>query len=107
MHALFPQLQGVGISHVWGGSLGITMTRLPHLARVGPNILSGAGFSGQGVALTGIAGRVMAEAVMGQEEGLTTFEALPIPRFPGGTALRAPLLTLAMTWYALRDRFGV
>jgi gamma-glutamylputrescine oxidase len=107
METLFPQLKGVGISHVWGGSLGITMTRLPHVARVGTNILSGAGFSGHGVALSGMAGRVMAEAVMGQEDGLTTFETLPVPRFPGGTVFRAPLLTLAMTWFALRDRLGV
>ncbi|MDG3040801.1 NAD(P)/FAD-dependent oxidoreductase [Roseicyclus marinus] len=107
MEKLFPQLAGVGISHVWGGSLGITMTRLPHVVRAAPNILSGAGFSGHGVALSGMAGRVMAEAVMGQENGLTTLAALPVPRFPGGTSLRAPLLTLAMTWYALRDRLGV
>ncbi len=107
MEGLFPQLSGVKIDHVWGGSLGITPTRLPHVARVAPNILSGAGFSGQGVALSGMAGRVMAEAVLGQEEGLTSFEALNVPSFPGGTALRAPILTLAMTWFALRDRIGL
>jgi gamma-glutamylputrescine oxidase len=107
MVTLFPQLQDVQVSHVWGGSLGITMSRLPHVARIGPNILSGAGFSGHGVALSGMAGRVMAEAVMGQETGLATFESLPVTRFPGGIRLRAPLLTLAMTWYALRDRLGV
>jgi gamma-glutamylputrescine oxidase len=107
MERLFPQLRGVGITHVWGGALGITMSRLPHVARVAPNILSGAGFSGHGVALSGMAGRVMAEAVMGQEEGLTHLAALPVPRFPGGTALRAPILTLAMTWYAMRDRLGL
>jgi gamma-glutamylputrescine oxidase len=107
MERLFPQLAGVGIGHVWGGALGITMSRLPHVARVAPNILSGAGFSGHGVALSGMAGRVMAEAVMGQQDGLTTLEALPVSRFPGGTLLRAPLLTLAMTWFSLRDRLGV
>ncbi len=107
MQGLFPQLAGVGIGHVWGGALGITMSRLPHVARVAPNIISGAGFSGHGVALSGMAGRVMAEAILGQENGLTTLEALPVPRFPGGTALRAPLLTLAMTWFALRDRLGM
>lgn len=107
MEGLFPQLAGVRIDHVWGGSLGITPPRLPHVARVAPNILSGAGFSGQGVALSGMAGRVMAEAVLGQDDGLTTFEALKIPAFPGGTALRAPILTLAMSWFALRDRLGI
>ncbi|QXT39211.1 NAD(P)/FAD-dependent oxidoreductase [Gymnodinialimonas ceratoperidinii] len=107
MERLFPQLQGVRIDHVWGGSLGITPSRLPHVARVAPNILSGAGFSGHGVSLSGMAGRVMAEAVLGQDAGLSTFEALKIPTFPGGTALRAPILTLAMSWYALRDRIGL
>ena len=107
METLFPQLKGVAVSHVWGGSLGITMSRLPFVARIAPNILSGAGFSGHGVALSGMAGRVMAEAVMGQEDGLATFGTLPVGGFPGGTAFRAPLLTLAMTWYALRDRLGV
>ncbi len=107
MERLFPQLHGVKVEYVWGGSLGITPTRLPHVARIAPNILSGAGFSGQGVALSGMAGRVMAEAVLGQDDGLATFESLDIPAFPGGTALRAPILTLAMTWFALRDRIGL
>lgn len=107
MERLFPQLNGVRIDYAWGGSLGITPSRLPHVARIAPNVLSGAGFSGHGVALSGMAGRVMAEAVLGQEEGLTTFEALKIPAFPGGTTLRAPILTLAMSWFALRDRLGL
>jgi gamma-glutamylputrescine oxidase len=107
MESLFPQLKDVAVTHVWGGSLGITMPRLPHVARVGARVLSAAGFSGHGVALSGMAGRVMAEAVMGQEDGLASFAALDIPRFPGGTRLRAPLLTLAMTWFAARDRLGL
>ncbi|UWQ94993.1 FAD-binding oxidoreductase [Rhodobacteraceae bacterium M385] len=107
MAQLFPQLSGVKVDYVWGGSLGITPSRLPHVARVGSKVLSGAGFSGHGVALSGMAGRVMAEAVLGQEGGLATFDALKIPAFPGGTALRAPILTLAMSWFALRDRIGL
>lgn len=106
MEALFPQLRGVRIDHVWGGTLGITMSRLPHIARIAPNVLSGAGFSGHGVALSGIAGRAMAEAVAGQAERLDALARLPVGPFPGGAALRAPLLTLAMTWYGLRDRLG-
>ncbi|GGL76772.1 NAD(P)/FAD-dependent oxidoreductase [Wenxinia marina] len=107
MTSLFPQLDGVRVDHTWGGTLGITMTRLPHLARLGENVMSGAGFSGHGVALSGFAGRVMAEAVLGQAGRFDVMAQLPVPRFPGGSAFRAPLLTLAMTWYALRDRLGI
>ncbi len=107
MVSLFPQLAQVKLDYVWGGTLGITMTRLPALQRVGPNMLSGAGFSGHGVALSGFAGRVMAEAIIGQTERFDVLSSLPVPNFPGGARFRPPLLTLAMTWYALRDRLGV
>ncbi|MEJ6392305.1 FAD-binding oxidoreductase [Gymnodinialimonas sp. 2305UL16-5] len=104
---MFPQLAAARIDHAWGGTLAITPTRLPHVARVGQNVISAAGFSGLGVSLSGVAGRVMAEAVLGQAKGLTTLDALPVPSFPGGTAFRAPILALAMSWFALRDRLGV
>ena len=107
MTNLFPQLTDVKVDYVWGGTLGITMTRLPAVQRVAPNILSGAGFSGHGVALSGLAGKVMAEAIAGQASRFDTLSGLKVPNFPGGPTFRAPLLTLAMTWYALRDRLGV
>ncbi len=107
METLFPQLAGARIDNVWGGTLGITMSRLPLLQRIGPNILSGAGFSGHGVALSGVAGTVMAEAVAGQAGKFDVFGQLPVPAFPGGARFRAPLLTLAMTWFSLRDRLGI
>ena len=107
MVSLFPKLREVGLDYVWGGTLGITMTRLPALQRVAPNILSGAGFSGHGVALSGFSGRVMAEAILGQTGRFDVMAGLPVPNFPGGPRFRPPLLTLAMTWYALRDRLGI
>lgn len=107
MLRLFPTLADVEITHHWGGTLGITMTRLPYVTRLGPTTLAAGGFSGHGVALSGLAGRVMAEAVAGQAERLDLFGSLPIPPFPGGSAARAPLLTLAMTWFSLRDRLGI
>jgi len=107
MERLFPQLQGVGIEYHWGGTLGITMSRLPMLRRVAPGVLAAGGFSGHGVALTGLAGKVMAEAIAGQAGRFDLMTALPVSPFPGGRHARAPLLTLAMTWFALRDRLGI
>ena len=107
MERLFPQLKGVGIDYSWGGTLGITMTRLPMMRRVAPGVLAAGGFSGHGVALTGLAGKIMAEAIAGQAGRFDLWGSLPVNAFPGGKHARAPLLTLAMTWYSLRDRLGV
>ena len=104
MLAIFPQLAGARITHAWGGTLAITVNRMPAFQRVAPNMLSAAGYSGHGVALATLAGKLMAEAVQGGGRGFDLIAGLPQPAFPGGTALRWPLLVLAMTWYSLRDR---
>ncbi|MEM7753559.1 MAG: FAD-binding oxidoreductase [Pseudomonadota bacterium] len=104
---LFPQLKDTPIDYSWGGTLGITMTRLPMVRRIGPNTLAAGGFSGHGVAITGLVGKILAEAVAGQAGRFDLLGKLPVSTFPGGKHARAPLLTLAMTWYALRDRLGL
>jgi len=101
---IYPQLKDVAISHAWGGSVAITLSRLPFVREVMPKVLSIAGFSGQGVALAPFAGKLVAEAFSGKRERLKLFEDLAIPAFAGGPLLRQPLLTLAMAFYALRDR---
>jgi gamma-glutamylputrescine oxidase len=107
MLEVFPQLAETPIAHAWGGTLAITMNRLPCFMRVAPNILSASGYSGHGVAMASLAGRIMAEAVAGQAERFDLMAGLRLPVFPGGARLRSPLLALAMSWYALRDRLGV
>ncbi|WP_101340505.1 NAD(P)/FAD-dependent oxidoreductase [Cereibacter azotoformans] len=107
MLEVYPQLRDVRITHAWGGTLAITMNRLPCFTRVTPNILSASGYSGHGVAMATLAGRLIAEAVAGQAERFDLMTGLPQPRFPGGAALRWPMLVLAMTWYSLRDRLGI
>lgn len=104
---LFPQLKDVRVDYSWGGTLGITMTRLPMVRRIGPNTLAAGGFSGHGVAITTLVGKIMAEAIAGHAERFDLLRQLPVSQFPGGKHARAPLLTLAMTWYALRDRLGL
>jgi gamma-glutamylputrescine oxidase len=107
MLRLFPQLDGVGIDYHWGGTLGITTHRLPMVRRINRTTLAAGGFSGNGVALTGLTGKILAEAVAGQAGRFDLMSSLPVPSFPGGAAARAPLLTLAMTWFSLRDRLGL
>lgn len=107
LEQVFPQLAGIELTHAWGGTLAITRSRLPHLAAPAPGLLSASGYSGHGVALATLAGRLLAEASRGPSADFEAMATLPCPRFPGGTALRHPLLVLAMSWFALRDRLGL
>jgi gamma-glutamylputrescine oxidase len=104
MLGIYPQLAGVRIDHAWGGTLAITANRMPAFQRLASNVFSAGGYSGHGVAMAGLAGKLMAEAVQGTAERFDVFAKLPPPRFPGGARLRTPLLVAAMSWYALRDR---
>lgn len=107
MTQIFPHLADVKIDYAWGGTLGITMKRMPYLARLGPNVLSASGYSGHGVGTAVHAGQLMARAIQGEAEGFNTMAKVPSPSFPGGPSMRSPLLALAMTWFALRDRIGI
>ncbi|XXK27599.1 NAD(P)/FAD-dependent oxidoreductase [Arenicellales bacterium nBUS_45] len=104
MLKIFPELRNTKIEFGWGGTLAITVSRLPFFHRHSPNILSASGYSGSGVALATGAGAMLAEAIEGTTSRFDVMNQLPTPLFPGGATLRSPLLALAMTWYALRDR---
>lgn len=104
---VFPHLADVRFDYAWGGTLAITVKRLPYLARVAPNVLSASGYSGHGVGTAVHAGKLMADALRGQADGFDTMARIPSLPFPGGPALRTPLLATAMTWFALRDRLGI
>lgn len=104
MLEVYPQLADARIDYGWGGTLGITMKRVPHFERLSGNIFSASGYSGSGVAMATGAGSILADTIDGTATRFDIMNKLPTPRFPGGPALRTPLLILAMTWYALRDR---
>lgn len=103
MLTVFPQLADTRIEFAWGGYVDITMSRAPDFNRLAPNVYYLQGFSGHGIALTGIAGQLVAEAIAGQAERFDVFTKLRHRRFPGGRALRMPALVLAMLWYRMRD----
>ncbi len=104
MLRVYPQLADARIDYGWGGTLGITMKRMPYFARPAPNVLNASGYSGHGVALATLAGQILAEAVEGTLGRFDVMTRIPTRAFPGGTRLRGPLLVLAMLWYGLRDR---
>lgn len=102
---IYPALANVEITHAWGGSVGITMPRQPFCRDVMPGVTSIGGYSGHGVMLSNYCGKLYADLVLGKQTELDLLKALKIPAFPGGMRFRSALLFLALSWYALRDRF--
>jgi gamma-glutamylputrescine oxidase len=100
---VFPQLRDARVEYLWGGNVDITRNRAPHFGRLASNILFCQGFSGHGVALTGLAGKLVAEAIAGQAERFDVFTKIPHARFPGGRRFRVPALLLATSYLRLRD----
>ncbi len=103
MAKLFPQIADADIEFDWGGYVAMTWARVPHVGRLGGRVYFAHGYSGDGVAMTGLVGRVLAEAVAGQAERFDLFAHLPHRGFPGGRLLQRPALVLGLLWYRLCD----
>ncbi len=100
---VFPSLADVKVGYAWGGYLDITMSRAPDFGRLAPNVYYLQGFSGHGMSLTGLAGKLAAEAIAGTAERFDVFARIPHRDFPGGPLFRRPSLVTAMLYYRLRD----
>ena len=103
---LYPELAATRIDYGWGGTLAITMNRLPDFGRLASNIYYAQGYSGHGVAIATLAGKLLAEVITGTAERFDVMASLPKKAFPGGTLLRWPALAAGMLFYSLRDRLG-
>ncbi|CAM3130661.1 FAD dependent oxidoreductase [Ectopseudomonas mendocina] len=106
MLKVFPQLADVRIDYQWGGMIGIGANRLPQIGRLKdqPNVFHAQAYAGHGVNATHLAGKLLAEAIAGQESrGFDLFAQVPHMTFPGGKHLRSPLLALGMAWHRLKE----
>ena len=111
MARTFPQLKDTAVEYAWGGFVDISMNRAPDFGRLSDigagaafaNVYYLQGFSGHGLALTGLAGKLVAEAISGQAARLDIFSRIRHHTFPGGRLLRTPALVLGMAYYRLRD----
>ncbi|MDB6049355.1 MAG: dependent oxidoreductase [Pseudomonas sp.] len=106
MVEVFPQLASARVDYQWGGMIGIGANRLPQIGRLSghPNVYYAQAYSGHGLNATHLAGRLLAEAISGQHSGgFELFSQVPHMTFPGGKALRSPLLALGMLWHRLKE----
>ncbi len=105
MLKVFPQLEKVKIDYGWGGPIDMTINANPHFGRIAPNIYFAQGYSGHGVALTGLAGRIVAEAISGNDERLRTFEVLKVPTVRGGRLSKKAALFIGTNYYRFLDKY--
>ncbi|MFJ2535990.1 MULTISPECIES: FAD-binding oxidoreductase [unclassified Pseudomonas] len=109
MLKVFPQLADVRVEYQWGGKIGITANRFPQVGRLKqhPNVFYAQGYSGHGLNVTHWCAKLLGEAIdAGHSQGMDVFSGVPHMTFPGGPALRSPLLALGMFWYRLREMLG-
>ncbi|NMH65706.1 NAD(P)/FAD-dependent oxidoreductase [Shewanella salipaludis] len=107
LERVFPRLKGVRIDYQWGGMMGIGANRLPQIGRLpdAPNILYAQAYSGHGLNATHMAARLIAEALTAQAERFDIFARVQHMTFPGGPALRSPMLALGMLYHKFRELF--
>lgn len=103
MLAVFPQLRDLNVTHVWGGFVDISMNRAPDFGRIGDNVYYLQGFSGHGLVMSGMAGKLAAQAIAGQSERFDLFARIRHRAFPGGKRLRTPALVLGMLYHRMKD----
>ncbi|MEM9254793.1 MAG: FAD-binding oxidoreductase [Pseudomonadota bacterium] len=103
MLKIYPRLRGIQIDYAWGGTIGVTVNRVPQLGRISDNILYSQGYSGHGVNVTHLAGQIMADAVAGTLERFDVFSRIKPVRLPGMNRFPRQLVALGMLYYKLRD----
>ena len=106
MLPIYPELADTPIEYGWGGTLAITLKRMPDFGRLSGNVFYAHGYSGHGVPIATLAGKLLAEAISGTAERFDIMRSVPARQFPGGTLLRWPGLVAGMLFYSLRDRIG-
>lgn len=106
MLRIYPELADTPIEYGWGGTLAITLNRMPAVGQLSPGVFYAHGYSGHGVPIATLAGKLISEAIAGTAERFDVMATVPTPRFPGGTLLRWPGLVAGMLYYSLRDRLG-
>jgi glycine/D-amino acid oxidase-like deaminating enzyme len=107
MEKVFPQLKCVRVEYYWGGMIGIGANRMPQLGTLPdcPSILYAQAYAGHGLNATHLAARLIAEKLNGQPDRFDLFARIKHRTFPGGPALRSPLLALGMLYHRFKDLF--
>ncbi|MFL5674807.1 MAG: NAD(P)/FAD-dependent oxidoreductase [Chloroflexota bacterium] len=96
-----PQLAGRRIDYAWGGNVGFTFDRMPHVGRTSVGVAYAVGCCGSGVALMTHLGTKVGEWLAGGEA--PALAALRFPLVPAPYEGRPWFLPVVGEWYRFRD----
>jgi len=105
MVGFWPQLEGVPVSHVWGGRLGVPFDLIPHIGRI-EGAWYALGYAGHGVALALQLGHELAGMLLG-EDPTSVYATIPHNGRFYYNGRNAWFLTPASLMYRALDRLGV
>ena len=100
---IYPQMAKIKFDYAWGGTIGVTVNRVPQMGKLAPNIFYSQGYSGHGVNLAHLAGQIVSEAVAGTMERFNIFADIKPVSIPGQHIFRNQMVSLGMIYYKLRD----
>ncbi len=103
MCRIYPQLNNTRIDYAWGGTIGVTLNRVPQIGRLAPNIFYSQGYSGHGVNVTHLAGQILADAIAGTLERFDVFARIKPIVVPGSGVFGKQMVALGMVYYRLKD----
>lgn len=103
---VFPQLNALKFDYSWSGYIDSTANQAPHFGALEKNLYFMQGFSGHGVALTGLAGQAVAQAILGDSQRLEQFSIIKHQSLPGPVWLKNIAGQLALHTWALRDKLN-
>ena len=100
---IFPQLDGVKLSHGWSGTVAYTFDHVPHLGQQ-DGLFYAMGYCGSGVGRATFYGHKVALKMMDDPRGTTSLDDLPFKTKPfyNGTPWFLPAV---LRWHSLMDRF--
>ena len=104
---ILPGLEKFKAWCTWSGHVAITVNRFPHIGSIDNNIFFAQGYSGHGLAITTMVGKMLAEVISNQNNNLSLFEKFKHKNFPGFGIIDKPLLVLAMSYFKLKDHLSL
>lgn len=102
MCRLFPELEGIALSHAWSGTVAYSFDELAHTG-VHDGVHYAMGYCGSGVSMAPYLGMRAGQKVLGLAEGQTGFDGLPFPTRPLYRG-KPWFLPAAVAWYRWNDQ---